>query len=90
MCIAKSTIPQRHKSEEDLVQCELTSSSHYSHVISCCIALHKMMSDDNCTEKFKGVYSQFNSHQQDLATRWLDLGHYTLLYRYICKLIDNA
>ena len=40
------------------------------------------MSIDNCTETFKEFYSQLNSHQQDLATRWLDLGNYTLLYRY--------
>ena len=41
-----------------------------------------MMSDDDSTELFKEAYTHLNSHQQDLATRWLDLGNNTLLYRY--------
>ena len=47
-----------------------------------CLALHTMMADEDSTELFKNTYTHLISNQQDLATRWLDLGNTTLLYRY--------
>ena len=41
-----------------------------------------MMADEDETELFKENYTHLISYQQDLATRWLDLGNNTLLYRY--------
>ena len=41
-----------------------------------------MMADEDETELFKETYTHLISYQQDLATRWLDLGNNTLLYRY--------
>jgi len=50
-----------------------------------------MMSDDDSIEQFKEAYGCLSIHQQDLATRWLDLGSNTLLYRYnivVCDLLE--
>ena len=47
-----------------------------------CLVLHTMMTDKDSAELFKNTYTRLISYQQDLATRWLDLGNNTLLYRY--------
>ena len=84
--VAKSAIPNRNQNEEDTVKCKLTNPTHHFHVIYyysfSCVALHKMIEDDNNTEQFKKNYSNLPDHYQDLATHWLDLKTWTLLYRY--------
>ena len=44
-----------------------------------------MMADDDNDELFRETYTHLNSHQQDMATRWLDMGNNTLLYRCVCR-----
>ena len=53
------------------------------------VALHTMMTEEDSTE-FKETYTHLNSCQQDLATRWLDLGNNTLLYRYAICMLDQS